>query len=349
MTLKSLRWLTAIIFIPLIFYGLAAAQEPAESAVLNNDETFILNRINDSRLRENLVHLVPSEQLNRIADLWVEDLTARPIDALGDVYRTRMNQTIEDLMEDESIQPYSDGFVVDFIPIVVRDFGPSQIVDFWVNDFRQPEPQLRTRRNVRFGEPSLPMFSALYREIGIAWKFNETTQRHYYTIIFAAEPNVLPVVAAQRSAITEIAQMVNQREVVLYIHDERVNRFGQGSTLGAVEKIRISEQPGELDCSADSPDWRPYNNEVLYTLSPGAGQKSVHVQMCDSAGRTLVSSIRLTLTDSSFAPDVMRAVRATQTAAAEATLFAPYQPTIEAVLTATANIAATATPTADGT
>lgn len=338
MALKNLRWLTALILVPLMLYGLAAAQESAE---LSSDEIAILNRINESRLRENLVHLVPSERLNRIADAWVDDLTLRPIDGLGDVFLTRMNQTVEDLMQAEGIRPYSDGFVVDFIPIVVRDFGPTQIVDFWINDFRQPEPQLRTRRNVRFGDPNLPMFSPLYREIGIAWKFNEITQRHYYTIIFAAEPNVLPVVAAQRSAITEIARTVAQREVVLYIHDERVNRFGQGSTLGAVEKMRISEQSGELECSADSPDWEPYNNEVLYTLSPGAGPKTIYVQMCDSAGRPLISSTQVTLIASASAPDVMGAVRATQTAAADATLFAPYQPTIRAVLTATAAITPT--------
>src|SRR5690606_1881958 len=123
MTLKHLRWL--IIFIPLLV-SVVSAQE---SFGLNADEITILNRINNSRLRENLVHLMPSEALNRVADAWVEDLTARPIDALGDAYLTRSRQTIEDLLTREGFVSYPDGYSVDFIPIVVRDFGPTQIID----------------------------------------------------------------------------------------------------------------------------------------------------------------------------------------------------------------------------
>jgi hypothetical protein len=322
--------------------GLITAQEPA--ADLSADEILILDRINASRLRENLVHLVPSATLNRIADLWVEDLAARPIDTLGDAFRTRTNLGVEDLLLREGFQPYADGLAFDFIPIIVRDFGPTQIIDFWVNDFRQPEPQLRTRRNLRFGDPQLPIFSALYREIGIAWKFSPTTQRHYYMLIFAAQPNVLPVIAAQRSSLASIATSVNQPEIVLYIHDERVNRFGQGQTLGAVEKIRIAEQPGELPCADTSPDWRPYNNEVLWTLSPGSGVKTLYVQMCDAVGRSVQSSTQVSYTDASAVPDIMGVVRATQTAAADATRIAPYQPTIQAILTATASAQGTPTP-----
>jgi hypothetical protein len=338
MALKHLRWLIILI---LLLVSVVSAQE---SFGLDADELTILDRINNSRLRENLVHLMPSEGLNRVADAWVEDLTARPIDTLGDAYLTRSRQTIEDLLTHEGFAQYPDGYTVDFIPIVVRDFGPAQIIDFWINDFRQPEPQLRSRRNIRFNDPQFPIFSALYREIGIAWRFNETTQRHYYVIIFGAEPNILPVITAQRSAIDQIAQTVAQREVVLYIHDERVNRFGQGDIIGAVERIRISEQPGELACDDPTPDWQPYTNELLWSLSPGAGLKTLYVQMCDSAGRSVLSTAQVTLADESAVPDVMSVVRATQTAAAQATNYAPYQPTIQAILTATASASETPTP-----
>ncbi|HLV36245.1 MAG TPA: hypothetical protein VKY59_14055 [Spirillospora sp.] len=341
MPIKYLRWLIGFFFLSLL--TTAAAQD---SAGLSADEAAltILNRINASRLRENLVHLVPNDTLNEVAALWVEDLTARPIDVLGDVFRTRTGQGIEDLLQREGYQAYANGFVVDFIPIVVRDFDPTQVIDFWINDFRQPEPQLRTRRNIRFNDPQLPIFSALYREIGIAWRFSQTTQRHYYALIFAAQPNVLPIIATRRSAIAEITHNFEQPEVVLYIHDERVNRFGQGQTIGAVEKIRISEQPGELDCATDSPDWQPYTNEVLWTLSPGSGTKTLYVQMCDSAGRHILSSTHLVLTDLTAQPDLIGVIRATQTAAAEATHIAPYLPTINAALTATAEAMVTPTP-----
>ncbi|MBZ0303594.1 MAG: hypothetical protein K8J31_27895 [Anaerolineae bacterium] len=336
------RGLLILLCVMPLFYSAAVAQDLAG---LSTDETTILNRINASRLRENLVHLMPNAALNRIAETWVEDLAARPLDSLGDVYRTRSGQNIETLLQREGFQSYANDFAVDFIPIIVRDFGPSQIIDFWINDFRQPEPQLRTRRNIRFDDPQLPIFSALYREIGVAWKFNATTQRHYYTIIFAAQPNVLPVIAARRAAVAEIAQTFDQPEVVLYIHDERVNRFGQGQTMGAVEKIHISEQPGERDCADTSdPGWQPYNNEVIWTLSAGSGVKTIYVQMCDSTGRGVVSSTQVTYVDEASAPDISGVVRATQTAAAGATRIAPYQPTVEAILTATAAALVTPTP-----
>ncbi len=341
MPLKLLFRLTACLLVVLLG-SVAVAQD---TNGLTTDEIIILNRINASRLRENLVHLVPDETLNGVAERYVDDLMARPIDALGDVLRTRRNETIDDLLRDAGYEAYPNGYAVDFIPVVVRDFGPNDIIDFWINDFRQPEPQMRTRRNVRFDDPQLPIFSALYREIGISWKFNATTQRHYYVIIFAAQPNVLPVVATHRNTITEIVRTVSQPEVVLYIHDERVNRFGQGSMIGAVEKIRIAEQPGELACeNTSSPDWQPYNNEVLWSLSPGNGTKTIYVQMCDAAGRSITTSVQVDLVDQAAVPDIMGVVRITQTAAAEATAFAPYQPTIRAVLTATAAAQATPTP-----
>ena len=343
MRLKHWRLLLVVAMLPLL-YTLAAAQEPQSNLP---ETTTILNRINASRLRENLVHLVPNDSLNQIAEAWVNDLTTRPIDGLGDVYSTRAMQTIEDVLEDEGLRPYANNFIVDFIPIVVRDFSPDQIIDFWVSDFRQAEPQLRTLRNIRFNDPQLPIFSAIYREIGIAWRFNETTQRHYYALVFAAQPNVLPVVATRRGAIDEIAGTVQQPEIVLYIHDERVNRFGQGDTLGAVDKIRIAEQPGELPCEADSPDWQPYTNEVLWTLSAEPGPKAIYVQMCDTAGRSIVSSTQVTYNDGSSVPDLSGIVQATQTAVAETTRVAPFMPTIESILTATAQALATPTPAPD--
>lgn len=314
------------------------------SAALSTDETAILNNINAARLRENLVHLVPNDDLNAVAELFVDDLSARPLDSLGDVFITRDRRTMDDLLAAAGFEPYGNTYFVDFIPIIVRDFGPSAIIDFWINDFRQAEPQLRTRRNVRAGETLPPIFSPLYREIGIAWEFNQRTQRHYYVIIFVAEPNVLPVVVTERGDVGVIAQTVDQPEVVLFVHDERVNRFGEDDIMGAISQMRVSEQSGELPCNADSPEWQPYDLQVLWTLSAGSGEKTIYVQMCDDAGRSVTSSARVNFVDSSSLPDLMGVVRATQTAAAEATSIAPFLPTVEVILTATAEAQATPTP-----
>jgi hypothetical protein len=253
------------------------------------------------------------------------------------VFVLRSGQNMDDLLAARGYEAYVSGYVVDFLPIIVRDFGPANIIDFWTSDFRSDQPQLRTRRQLRFGEPGLPIFSPLYREIGIAYQFNAATQRHYYVIIFAAEPNDLPVVVTQRGAISQIAQTVADPAVILYIHDERVNRFGEGDTMGAIERMRISEDAATLDCAdVNHPEWQPYEIEVLWQLSPGSGRKTLYIQMCDDRNRGLVSSTQVELIDSSDLPDIAGAVRATQTQAAEATAFAPYVPTVEAILTATA-------------
>ena len=315
-----------------------------DSQSLSTDETLILSNINAARLRENLVHLVPNDDLNAVAAFFVSDLIARPLDALGDVFVTRDRKTMDDLLAEAGFAPYGNTYQVDFIPVIVRDFGPSQIVDFWTNDYRQPNPELQTRRNIRLNDPLLPIFSPLYREVGIAWEFNERTQRHYYVFVFLSQPNVLPVVIPERNNVHMIAETIDQPDIVLFVHDERVNRFGEGETMGAVNQMRVSEQPGELDCTASSPEWEPYDLQLRWSLSPGSGQKSIYVQMCDEAGRTVTSVAQVNLIDPASAPDLMGIVRATQTAAAQATGIAPYLPTVEAILTATATAQATPTP-----
>jgi hypothetical protein len=220
----------------------------------------------------------------------------------------------------------------------VRDFGPSGIVDFWINDFRSAQPELQSRRQVRFGEPGLPFFSPLYREIGIAYAFNAAISRHFYVIVFAAEPNKLPVIVAEKSNLGRIAQSVDEPDIVLYIHDERVNRFGTGDTVvGAIQRMYVSEMGGELDCNnPDDPDWLPYEIEFPWTLSSGSGLKTIYVQLCDDFGRSVVSTTQVDYVETSAQPDLISVVRATQTAAAQATTIAPYLPTIEFALTATA-------------
>lgn len=337
---------TLMLVSALLTRGLTLAQTAVE---LSQDEMAILNTINRSRIRDNLVHLVPNPVLNQIAEFYIADLTARRINNLGDVYLTSSGANISDLLAEFGYGRYSNGYVVDFIPIVIRDYNPSQIIDYWLSDFAQPEGQrtLFSRRMVREGERLLPFFSPLYREIGIAASFNEANGRYYYTIIFAAQPNVLPIVITERASINQIAQTVLTRDVLLYIHDERVYRNGDLDAIGAVRYMRVSEQPSEAPCPADEPtgDWQRYTNEVRLTLSEGAGLKQIYVQMCDLRGRTVTSTTQViyqtaagtpVIGSGTPTPDVLMIANATQTAAASATAYAPYLMTVEAILTATA-------------
>jgi hypothetical protein len=295
--------------------------------------------------------------LNQIAETYVNDLAARPINSLGEVFLTSNSANINDLLAQFGYTPYSNGYVVDFIPMVIRDFAPAQIIDTWISDFAKPEAErsLLSRRMIREGERLLPFFSPLYREIGIAALFNESSGRYYYTIIFAAQPNVLPVVVTERTTINQIAQAVFTRDVLLYIHDERVYRNGDVEAIGAVRAMRISEEQGEQACPTNvaSSDltggWERYTNEVRWMLSDGAGVKTIYVQLCDNRGRSITMSTQVSYLDEAAAgtvmpfngtatPDVVGIANATQTAAASATSYAPYLATVEGILTATAAV-----------
>lgn len=354
-----IRWMVALLVLLLGTYA-AAAQEPGLSE-LSPDEILILNNINALRLRENLVHLVPDPRLNAIADQFVDDLQARPIGELGEVFRTRDDRSIDDLLAEAGYNRYNNGYVVDFIPIILRDIAPAGLIEFWRTDWRAaPEERtLLSRLAVRQGETILPFFSPLYREIGLSVAFNRTNERYYYVIIFAAQPNVLPIIITDPDDLSPIPAVVDTREVLLYLHDERVNRFGVGDTMGAVSVFRISETGEQLECPTTTPDsslgWEAYVNERPYTLNAGVGIKTVYVQMCDEVGRSTLSSTSVNfqapptntppVIAQSVTPDVMGIANATQTAAASATAYAPYALTVEAILTQTAAAPlATATP-----
>jgi hypothetical protein len=334
--------------------AVAQAQEPSPTAIagMSPDEVTMLHDINRSRLRENLVHLVPNPRLNELARFYIADLAARPINALGDVFLTRDNRNFDAMLTEIGYPTYPGGRVADFVPMIIRDFNPQQIVDYWFRNYAQAD--LRSRRMIREGESLLPVFSPLYREIGIAANFNQTTQRYYYVIVFAAQPNMLPVVVTEFPALNRITTTVSTRDVILYVHDERVVRFGGDDFIGAIEALRISSSPDSLPCTGDSSQgWRPYENEIPYRLADTPGLQTVYVQMCDTRGFSIMMSVPVVYQDQPTptptaspsptsstqlpaTPDVNAIANATQTAAASATAFAPYLATVEVILTATA-------------
>lgn len=349
------RLLLLTFFCFVLAVPLAQAQTPQpDLAGLSAEETTMLNQINRSRLRDNLVHLVPNPALTELARSYAADLAARPLNALGDVFVARDGRNLEALLREVGYGEYPGGYVADFVPIILRDFGPEQMIDYWYRNYIDVD--LRSRRMIREGEPLLPVFSPLYREIGLAANFNQTTERYYYVMIFAAQPNVLPVVVAEQPDLNVIATRVDTREVILYVHDERANRFGTETTIGAIEYLRISDSPQALECGTDRDQgWRPYENEIRWLLADTPGPQTLYVQMCDARGQTLMTPVQVSYlqeatptpvvtqgVDGQPTPDVLGIANATQTAAASATAFAPYLVTVEAILTATA---AAPTPT----
>lgn len=173
-------------------------------------------------------------------------------------------------------------------------------------------------------------------------------------IITASRPGVLPVIITERPDIHVLTQTVANRDVFLWINDEKVERRGTGDIVGGVRFIRISEQADTLECpTTPNGGWQRYVNATSWLLSEGEGQKTVYVQMCDERSRTLTMPAVVNYAPSARGsasgftrtptPDVMSIANATQTAAASATAYAPYLQTVEAILTATA-----AAPTPNG-
>lgn len=306
----------------------------------------ILDDINDLRLQENLVHLVPTAELNQLAENHLNDLLARSINALGDVFVTTAGQDISDQLRQVDYTPYTNGYIADIVPGIVRQIAPDGFVDFWIEDARQTNPTVTSLRIQQGSERFLPIFSAKYREIGIAYRYNANVERHYYVLVFAARPNVLPIVPVEldRERLNVIAQVVPNAEIAVFLHNERNDRFGAGGNIGEIEWIQISEQPfGEVTCPNQTGEgWERYRSELVYTLSDGSGIKTLNVAMCDLNGRSIVMTTQVEFIGSSgggdgvFAPDVLGIANVTQTAAASATAYAPFEPTVEAILTATA-------------
>ncbi|MBZ0276842.1 MAG: hypothetical protein K8I60_11895, partial [Anaerolineae bacterium] len=303
--------------------------------------------------QSNVVPVVPNAALNQIARDFAADLQHR-FDDLGqtvvDVYLTGSGLNMDQLLAQAGYESYSDGYVVDFIPIRIQGVNPPDIVNYLIQDSRNPEQRTVSSRMMAQGKQNfLPLGSPLYREAGIGYLFNPTSNRHYFVLIFAARPGVLPVVITQRTALNVIAERVSERDVIIRPHNENTHttgdRINDRDVIGRVQRIRISEQPEEQTCPAGlaaGDGWQNYRIALPYTLSAGDGLKTIYVQMCDSAGRTLTTATQVILGGSAVTPSddlstPLVLAHMTQTAVAVSTQYAPLQPTVEAILTATAS------------
>ena len=98
----------------------------------------------------------------------------------------------------------------------------------------------------------------------------------YYTVVFSAQPNVLPIF------INNDAYSTNNPSVTLALTNEEI--FGSLSAgIGRAAQIMISNTP-DLANSASQP-WSQFVNWTLDTSS-GDGLKTVYVRFIDGAGHT---------------------------------------------------------------
>ncbi len=340
-----------IVFLFAFLFTLPVLAQPIAVSSLSADQITLLNSINDLRRKENLVLLVPNDSLNKLAEFYLNDLLARPIDNLGDTLVTQNKDKLETLMARYQYPTFPDVYTADFVPLIVRGIGPTQIINYWNQNFKN-DPTLLSRQMVRQGSTTLPMFSRFYREIGIAYRGNNANGRDYYVLVFGAQPNVLPIIVADLKAKNVIAETVSSRNVLLYINDENSHRAGGADFIGGIQNMRVSEQNVDLECPTTySPDWEPYQNAIQLTLSDGFGSKTIYVELCDGVGKKIRVNTSVVYAPATPVPDptasastatppnVLQMANNTQTAVANAIIYSTYAPTVEAILTATASAA----------
>lgn len=348
--MKNLMRLLQII--PLIGLLLLTISVAAAQGDNTSGATTILEAINDRRRTQNVAYVVPNETLNQVAQSFAEDLSVRPEGSNADVYLTIDGQNLDTLLESAGFPAYSDGYVADFVPMRLFNVQPDQLITYILQDAALGADRTIASRRMKQGSVArLPLFEPPYREIGIGVTLNESSGRYTYVILMASRPNVLPVVITDpdQSRAKSILTTTDAPDVILRVQNENSHREGDvingEQMIGLVTSIRISESSEQVDCPANAFDtnngWQPYNNRPAYTLSDGAGAKTVYVQMCDDEANTVISSADIQFGEAGAATletdaDLLPIVHATQTAAAEATAFAPLRPTVEAILTATA-------------
>ncbi len=286
------------------------AQQPTP---LGPEETVIVNSINRLRVEGNYVPYALNPILSEAARAHARDLASRQPDSLGNIYQSYQNgEGLADWLADLGYPAYSDGYTAALIAFVTPDVPPESVVDFWVGEQ---------------GQEADLLFSAVYREIGLAYVYHRDAGRHYYVILFGAQPGVLPVLVAPASNpyVDVSTQAVWERDVFLYLHNENSHPNGDIDRPGLIRQFRVSEDPNFAACAADQ-CWEYYTNMMSWTLSPGLGLKTIYVQMRDDIGRTITTTVQVNFTDAPPPTETsIRTATSTNTPTAPPT---PSEPTL---------------------
>lgn len=338
-----------LLLVLLAFSLPAVAAQPAPMSSMSSDVITVLNNLNLIRGSQGYVLLPPNDALNKTAAVFVDDLVARSeqgMNAMGDTFLTEDDKNLEQILLENGYPAFSDGYTADLL-IMIGDFDPAQAMNYWLQNWRQ-NTSLQSRKMVRERVTTPPVFSYDYREVGISYHLDAANRRHFYVLVFGAQPGVLPAVVAERATKHIITESVTSNEVILYISNEYSHDEGDSDFIGEAQVMRISEQPEDTACpTGNDSSWDPYRFAVIRSLE-GFGPKNFYVQLCD--GSTPPRKLTVTVSFNYVAqivdtpaapngtptPDVLGIANVTQTAAASATAYAPYLATVENILTATA-------------
>ncbi|MCS7325094.1 MAG: CAP domain-containing protein [Anaerolineae bacterium] len=119
-----------------------------------------------------------------------------------------------------------------------------------------------------------------FREVGIG--IASDGRYTYWVVTLGAQPNVLPMFINDGDAFT------NQRTVSVQIAQEEAMPQGGANAIGRIIEVRLSERPDFADAS-----WQRWEPLLPFTLSPGAGVKTIYAEVRDAAGRIATTSARI--------------------------------------------------------
>ncbi|MFW5691046.1 MAG: CAP domain-containing protein [Chloroflexota bacterium] len=262
------------------------------------EERQILNDMNAARMRNGVPPLVPSRTLNQVAHRHAQWLTSR--ESINRTHIRDDNSTVANWIEQADYPSYlaaNEIYAPDVIAIASspnEGLNPVNFIDYWL---RNPG-EIISFQSALNGNNAVAFQSRIYREVGVAHSYRETTGYHFIVIVFASQPDVLPAVVIPHPppAAYPLGSVITGRDVLVFVSNENAYPLGDGQSIGEITHMHISEtlldDPACPSLDALPPDWDYYSPEVIYDrLSAGDGHKVLHIHMCDDIREMVVTSV----------------------------------------------------------
>jgi hypothetical protein len=213
-----------------------------------------LAQINRARLTNGLAPLAYSPLLEKAAQRHSDDMARNSFisDAGSD------DSTAKDRMVNAGYTAWSNDRLIwgENLYADVSDF--SAALSFILNDSSQSRILLNPR----------------YREIGIGVGTAEGGKL-YWTLLYGAQPNVLPAFINDGAAVT------NNATVAVRLSQEDAVVNGESNVIGRVIDVRLSSNANFAGAT-----WQPWQPLLEYKFDTRPGIKTVYAQYRDGAGRT---------------------------------------------------------------
>lgn len=245
------RWWHILVLLCMLFAHTQLTRAQADSAAQAVTQ---LNRI---RLENGLPPLSISGLLERAAQRHSDDQQrGNFLDDTGSDGSTGKDRLLR-----EGYGAWQGGRTIWGETLYVSTAGFQEVLDFILNDPIQRGLLLNNR----------------YREIGVGVA---GTDRQYWTLHYAAQPNVLPAFINDGSGVT------NNANVAVRLTQEDALPEGEGnSTIGRVIEARISS-----DATMRTVAWQPWQALLEFKFDLKPGLKTIYVQYRDAVGRTVTSA-----------------------------------------------------------